>query len=199
MKRIELVATMLLMAVWANGCGPASSLFALYTEDDKFFDENLLGEWRQVSGQDKESDKNGRWVFQRDGDSTVYKTSLITLGKQSGFLAEGRLVQLGKAVFVDFGPDTSAFDNGDMPVPYPFIESHMIGRIWIEKDTVRINFLSDDWIRKQLKNGRLALAYAGSTDSPVLNTSTAELRKFALEHVDDKEAFSENFELARVK
>jgi hypothetical protein len=199
MKNKALLVTLLLGILAAAGCGPVNSLFALYTSEDKFFDENLIGEWQQTPATATESEKNGRWVFLRDGDTNVYKTSLITIGKRGGFVAKGRLVRLGKAVFVDFEPDTDSSGDSELTLPYPVIESHMIGRIWIEKDQVRIHFLDEDWVKKQVKEGKLPLPYAGPADSPVLNASTDDLRKFASAHADDEEIFSENYELARMK
>ena len=199
MKNKALLVTLLLGILAADGCGPVNSLFALYTSEDKFFDENLIGEWQQTPATATESEKNGRWVFLRDGDTSVYKTSLVTIGKRGGFVAKGRLVRLGKAVFVDFEPDTDSSGDGELTLPYPVIESHMIGRVWIEKDQVRIHFLDENWIKKQLKEGKLTLAHAGPAETPILNATTAELRKFAQEHAEDEEAFSENYELARMK
>jgi len=199
MKNKALLVTLLLGILAADGCGPVNSLFALYTSEDKFFDENLIGEWQQTPATATESEKNGRWVFLRGGDTSVYKTSLVTIGKRGGFVAKGRLVRLGKAVFVDFEPDTSSSGDGELTLPYPVIESHMIGRVWIEKDQVRIHFLDENWIKKQLKEGKLTLAHAGPAETPILNATTAELRKFAQEHAEDEEAFSENYELARMK
>jgi len=197
MKSKSLCAVILLGYLTLAGCEPVNSLFSLYTNDDKFFDENLVGEWRQAVPTDSDS-QNTRWVFLRNGDSQVYKTSLSAIGKRGSFLSQGRLVQLGNAVFVDFEPDSS-LNLDEATMAFPMIETHMIGRIWIEKDTVRIHFLNDDWVKKQIKAGKLTLAHAGPDNDPVLNASTAELRKFALEHADDKEAFSENYELARMK
>jgi hypothetical protein len=199
MKSKSLCAMILLGYFTLAGCGPVNSLFSLYTNDDKFLDENLIGEWRQAPETAPESDRNMRWVFLRDGDSNVYKSTLGAIGGRGVFLAKARLVRLGNSLFVDFQGDTDSISGEDTPVPYPIIQSHAIGRIWIEKEVVRIHFLNDDWVKQQLKAGKLTLAHAGPDDDPVLNASTAELRKFALEHADDKEAFSENYELARVK
>ena len=199
MKNKAVLVTLLLGILAATGCGPVNSLYALYTKEDKFLDENLVGEWQQTPETATESEKNARWVFLRDGESNVYKTWVGTIGKRGGFFAKGRLVHLGKAVFVDFEPDTDSSGDNENALPFPVIESHMIGRIWIEKDKARIHFLSEDWVKKQLKEGKLTLAHAGPAETPILNATTAELRKFAQEHAEDEEAFSENYELARMK
>jgi len=199
MKTNPFVAAVLLAAMVMAGCAPENSLFPLYTNNDKVFDENLLGEWRQVPAAGDTSDKDQRWVFFRDGDSFDYKTSLISLERKGGFLAKGRLVRLGNFQFIDFEPDTTSLDNNETLVPFPFLPSHMFGRIWIEKNSVRIHFLNDDWVKQQWKDGHLTLAHARSATDPVLNATTEELRKFCLEHAEDKEAFSENYELERVK
>jgi hypothetical protein len=199
MKTKSFAAAMFVAALLIAGCEPINSLFALYTNDDKVFEENLIGEWKEVSEPGNSVQEDLRWVFYRDGDSFAYKTSLISLEKKGGFLSKGRLVQLGNFQFIDFEADETSVDSGDAAVPFPFLVSHMFGRIWIEKNTVRIHFLNDDWVKEQLKNGKLDLAHAGPPDNPVLNATTEELRKFSLERAEDKEAFSENYRLERVK
>jgi hypothetical protein len=56
------IALVLLLA----GCGPAGSLFPLFNEGDKEFDEWLLGEWRMQDGASfKHGEKSSRMVFRK--------------------------------------------------------------------------------------------------------------------------------------
>jgi hypothetical protein len=104
-----------------------------------------------------------------------------------------RLVKLGNYVFIDF----AAQDIYKLPqIPYPALECHVFGRLTLEKDRARIDFLSDDWVKDQVKAGRLPFALE-ETSRPVLSAKTADLRKFALKHAEDHEAFSETFTLVR--
>jgi hypothetical protein len=81
-------------------------------------------------------------------------------------------------------------------VPYPAVEAHVFGRLSLEKDRARIDFLSDDWVKKRIDAGKLSpqfLPLSGHTFS----ANTEELRKFAAEHAEDQAAFSETFTLVR--
>jgi len=64
---------------------------------------------------------------------------------------------------------------------------------------MRIDFLNDKWVSDQAKAGKLALVTVKTPNLVILAASTEELRKFALEHADDKGAFSENFAFQRKK
>ena len=75
----------------------------------------------------------------------------------------------------------------------------MLGRIWLEDNALRIHFLSDAWVKKQVKAGKFPLAHLDMNGGQLLTAGTDDLRKFMQAHADDNEALSENFECARVK
>jgi hypothetical protein len=89
--------------------------------------------------------------------------------------------------------------------PYPAIAGHVIGRVYLEKDKMRIDFLSDQWVSGQAKAGKLTLSSIrigvetvfSIPDRLVLSAATEDLRKFALQHAEDKEAFSDTFAFQR--
>ena len=64
---------------------------------------------------------------------------------------------------------------------------------------MRFDFLSDDWFKEQGKAGKLPLATVQTPNGLVISAATEELRKFALEHAEDMEAFSEPYSLSRTK
>ena len=200
MKSIPATFSLLLLCLLLCGCGPVASLFGLYTPEDKFVDQKLVGEWKQVSppGEDSPDEKLGRWVFQLGKDSQTYSVTLMSLDKPGSWRADARLVRLGDFEFVDFTASSDALNSETSAVPFPSVPVHMIGRIWIESGRVKIHFLADDWVKAQVKAGSLALPHIVKEGDPILLAPTEELRKFALEHAEDKEAFTENYELVRV-
>jgi len=175
-------------------------LFPLFLKSDKEFDERLLGEWRmQAAAPFKHGEKSGRMVFRKSADSTEYEVTLFDSDEKGTNLAlTARMVRLGNFHFIDFGT-ADADKRKFREIPFPSIESHSFGRIHLEKGSVRFDFLGDDWVKDQRKAGKLALATVQIPNGLVISASTEELRKFALEHAEDKEAFSEPYSLSRTK
>jgi hypothetical protein len=71
-------------------------------------------------------------------------------------------VRLGNNPFIDFEGDSQNLDDATKSgnvISYPSITTHMIRRIWLEKDTLLIRFLGDDGVKKQVKAGSLSLAH----------------------------------------
>jgi hypothetical protein len=74
-----------------------------------------------------------------------------------------------------------------------------MGRLWLEKNSLEIHLLKDDWVKDQIRAGSMPLSHLGENGDLILTASTDELRKFMQEHAEDKEALSENFKLVREK
>ena len=100
------------------------------------------------------------------------------------------MLRLEAYTFIDFTPPENAEDVGVRDLIYPFIPSHIFGRVRFEKNNVRLDLLDDDWVKKQIQAGTLGLAHVDTPDGQILSAPTEELRKFALEHVNDEKAFA---------
>jgi len=182
------------------GCAPQDSLFPLFTPQDKLFDKQLLGEWRirtQTDAEQDPSEKPAFVIFSPGDDENSYQVKLPNFNDAGGTMrATAHLVHLGAYLFIDLEtPNSDKFQD----VSYPAIEGHVFGRIALGGDTTRIDFLNDDWVTKQANAGKLGLGYVEGPSSRILSADTAELRKFALEHAEDHEAFSESYILTRHK
>ena len=190
---IGLIAALVCVLV---GCEPQKSLFPLATEEDKVFDSQLLGEWKIWTGTELKSDeKPGFITFSKDKDPYIYDVRIPNFGDDSSttLTSRAKLVKLGNLLFVDFeAPDLDKLPH----FPYPAIESHVFGKLSLQNDKARIDFLSDDWVQDSIKAGKLPLAFV-ALQGPVLSASTADLRRFAVDHADDPKAFSEIMSLAR--
>lgn len=193
------IAVCLLLA----GCAPQDSLFPLFLKSDQVFEEGILGEWIVQGGTQeiKPDEKSGQVTFQRGAEDGTYDIAvLLDIEAEDGatLASTGKLVHLGSYLFIDLSsPDLERRKNAI--VPYPILESHVFGRVQLERDKMRIDFLSDKWVSDQAKAGKLAVAAVRTPNSVILSASTEELRKFALDHADDKDAFSESFAFQRKK
>ncbi|MFI5096896.1 MAG: hypothetical protein ACHQT6_02880 [Candidatus Acidiferrales bacterium] len=195
----SLVATLLLLSVLA-GCAPQDSLFPLFTQQDKLFDKQLLGEWRirnQTDAGQNPSEKPAFVIFSPGEFENSYDVKIPKFNDAGGTMhATAHLARLGAYLFIDLEtPNADKFPD----VSYPAIEAHVFGRLALGGDTARIDFLNNDWVTKQANAGKLGLAYVDGPSSTMLSAETAELRKFALEHAEDHEAFSESYILTRNK
>jgi hypothetical protein len=200
MKRFFSLVGTIALVLFLVGCGPAGSLFPLFVKGDTAFDERLLGEWRiQGDASFKHGGESGRVVFLKSADGGAYEVTFFDFDEKGLNLAlTARLVRLGTYSFIDFGtPDTDKRKFKE--IPFPIIESHLFGRIYLEKDGARFDLLNDEWVKEGAKAGTLPLPSIQTANDLVVSASTEELRKFALEHAEDTKAFSEHYSLSRTK
>lgn len=203
MKRANVVALLAAAVLLLGGCSPIKCLFPLYTDADKLFDGNLIGEWRIARDNNHNEDgtgtnENERWVFRKTQDHLSYDCTQLELGKKGVVWSTVKLVKLGDVLFADFEPGP-AFPEGPQDLSYPTIDAHAIARIWLDKDELRIRFLDEKWAWKQIHESKFTLSHVEAPTALVVTATTQELRKFAAEHADDKEAFSAEFRLVRMK
>jgi hypothetical protein len=200
-KFVTLVV-ILSLAILLNGCAPIASFFPLYKDDDKAFETRLLGTWKVEKPDPKNpDDKNTRWIFAKSKDENFYDFKLGAVGAKGGFLAKARLVKIGPSLFVDFEGDTSnkVWDSKDIVIPFPVMQVHMMGRIWLEKDRVEIHFLKDSWVKDEIRAGSFGLPHLGENGDMILTAGTDDLRRFMEEHAEDKDALSDNCSFVREK
>lgn len=199
-RGLSLFLVILATVVLLVGCAPADSLFPLYTKDDTIFDETLLGSWRIAELPEKRGADDGYAIFSGDKQEGSYIVRGVAPAKSSGgMFLEARLVRLGKYMFIDFTTphNTEALELHDLV--YPYVRSHMIGRMQKTANSLRIDFLDSEWVDKESKAGRLRLSHLQTPDGVVLSASTQELQKFVLESGEDDKAFSFTEYLIREK
>ena len=81
-------------------------------------------------------------------DGGEYEVTLFDFDEKGMNLAlTAHLVRLGTFSFIDFGtPDSDKRKLKE--IPFPTIESHFLGRIHVEKNSVRLDLLSDEWVKE---------------------------------------------------
>ena len=196
------LAVILSLAILLNGCGPVASFFPLYKADDKAFETGLLGTWKlEKPDPNNPDDKNTRWIFAKSEDENFYDFKWGAVGAKGGYVAKARLVRIGSGLFADFEGDTGnkVTDLKDDVMPFPIISVHMMGRVWLGKDSLEIHFLKDDWVKERIKAGSFPLSHLGENGDLILTGSTDELRKLMQEHGEDEEALSETYRFVREK
>jgi len=185
-----IIATCVLASIIA-GCAPEDSLFPLYTKEESLFNERLIGVWRVQESPTEAKPEDGYLIFSEAKEKNTYLVRGVEAKKPSGgiFLI-GRLVRLEAYTFIDFSPPENLDDATVHDLIFPYIPSHIFGRVQFEKNCVRLDFLDNDWVAKQILAGKLGLAHIDTPNGQVIVAPTEELRKFALAHVNDEKAFS---------
>jgi Flp pilus assembly protein TadD len=71
--------------------------------------------------------------------------------------------------------------------------NHMVGRLWLEKDILRLNNLDSKWIRDNMPDEFRQM----QGQSAVITATTAALRQFVTEHAEDQAVWTSSIYLCR--
>ena len=181
MKRM-LVAFVAVVLVLSPGC-PVRSLSPLFYDGEIVFDPTLIGTWESLESSETfmfEKWGNKKYIMMvkgKDGDTTVYNAEL---GK------------LGTTWFLDLYPGGKRNDYADMP-------THMIARMDLGKDTMRMAMLEGDWMEKMIESGKLTISHWRNNREMVLTASTDELQKVVIQYANDEKAYPDTSVLVRQK
>jgi hypothetical protein len=178
-------------AVWLGGCTCAGSLRPLESDEPLAFTSDLSGKWvsNETDGKEQEYvtvESAGNNVYRvnysKDGDTLkdVYELSLVQVGGYTFF----------DAAFKETGDKQStktAYDLGVLPI-------HFIGRVWADKDQLRLGLLDYNWMEKMSSNNSLTLPFLehneGDDHIILLTAESDKLKEFVRQYAEDPEAFS---------
>ncbi len=184
--RVTKIAAPLVLALLTAGCGPITSLHPLYTESSVVSDPALPGTW--VGDGDF---ADGTWTFQKSGEN-AFELIRTPEGAPS-YKFDIHLVRLGTFVFLDASRQEET------------VATHILGRVWIEGNVLRIALLDQKWLKDAISKKEVAVAFEqlGDDDDErgqvVLTASTEDLQKFMVQCARSDKAFSEPLELHRQK
>ena len=182
---------MLVAAAWLGGCTCAGSLRPLESDETLAFTADLNGTW--VS-EDKDSKDKEYFLIESAGGGAYCVTKLAE-DKKLKDVYDLSLVQAGGYTFFDVAfretrdgqTSESAYDIGVLPI-------HLIGRIWVEGDTLRLGPLDYEWIKKMTSSGALKLPFVEhhqEDDHLILLTAESDkLVEFVRQYAEDPDAFS---------
>jgi hypothetical protein len=197
-----------LAAVILQSC--VVSLLPLFDDGYLVSEPGLLGTW-------KVADDADTWTFeQADGIEYLLTQRQAEFDLEKSFGPEtpsrkvpgdtvrfrARLGRLGAGLFLDLIPaekDNPVIHN-DLYNAH-MIPGHTLARVSLDKDSLRIVFLDEDWLIEAIKDGRIALTRVETEGFLVLTAPTSGLQAFILKYGGDKKAFplQSAEELLRVK
>jgi hypothetical protein len=175
------------ISILLMGC-PARSLFPLFTNDDTVFNPILIGTWVDH--------KNGdTFSFQKSGEKNyqVILREQMGKGKVNSEAYTVLLGQIDKFWFIDSYPTVK---NGSA---HHSVSAHILSRIWIDQDTLRMASLEDDWLKAMIDADKIDIAHVRRGDDIILTATTDELQTFAAIFAEDNNAFPNQGVLVRKK
>ena len=186
------------------------SLLPLFDDGYLVSEPGLLGTW-------KVADSADAWIFekaegmeylltQRQAEYDMKKdvgletTSMKAPGDTVRLRA--RLGRLGAGLFLDLIPaeKDNPLVRNDLYNAH-MIPGHTLARVWLDKASLRIVFLEEDWLTEAVKDGHIALDHVEAKGWLVLTAPTSGLQAFILKYGEEKQAFplQSAKELLRIK
>ena len=194
MKKLLIYSAVFLML---NACIP--SIHPLYTEEDIYLDDRILGNW-VTNGEEGQS-----WEFIRASeiksgyfdDMPREKTARLYFteqGERQGF--DVRMLDLGGNTYFDISPNVINSDNS-MLVTHLF-PVHTFSKVEITDDQIKIRQFNEDWLAELIEQNKIRIKHEKTSDGDIILTaSTRSLQKFIEKYGDDPEAYYEAVVLKR--
>jgi hypothetical protein len=182
------------------------SLLPLFDDGYLVSEPGLLGTWKTANDANtwafEKADELEYLLTQRQTEYELEKSPEPRKVPGDTVRFRARLGRLGAGLFLDLIPE----GKGNPVVRNDLYNAHMIpghtlARVWLDKDSLRIIFLDEDWLTEAVKDGRIALAHVEAEGFLVLTAPTSGLQAFILKFGGDKRAFPVQSaeELLRVK
>ncbi len=177
MQNILKIFVVFVASLGMAGCF-APALHPFFTNENIVFDETLLGGWIKDSGE--------KCLFTKSGENHY---ELLYVHEATARF-EARLIEFGGARFLDLYPKPMSEGNGLFLAN--FVPAHTLARVTIGKDSISIEMMDGDWLKKLSDQNQLDVAHERLDDEMiVLTAQTRELQAFALKHAYTKDAFGE--------
>ena len=193
-----------LLAGILGGCLPVMSLHQLYNEPDTIYDQKLIGSWVDEA--------NGVTMdFSRpEGEGKAYRLLYTSIDKDTKKTAKGifvvRLVKLENKLFLDFFPEE--LPNGSLEDPNSYkwyynafflIPGHTFAVVDSIEPQLKMRITNIDKMKEFLEKEPNAVKHEMVSGNLVLTAKTAELQKFVIKYVNNKDVFSTEMILKRQK
>jgi hypothetical protein len=195
MKTKSIALAGLAAAILLTGCWQ-KSVYPFYKDKDLFFEEKLIGSWREA---DKQGEEGTTWKFEKGETPNVYKIH-ISDKEELKLDCDGRLFKLGETKFLDL----HSRDRGFVTMP-----AHALFRVKELGETFKLQMLSPGWFKSRMQLHPKEIPNLFVCDPEhlddidkgefVLTAPTDEVQKYLLVHLNDEGFWEEPGELKKVK
>lgn len=194
------------LAALICGCAPAASVRPLYSDADlnkPLSEPGIEGEWISPD-LDKAGTDEELWLKWKIGPPTRPGQPNSNYPVEFRFARpdpeEGeapttydvRLVRIADKLFFD--ADFDEQKHGQLRLGRDAILGmapvHLVGRVWVQKDFLRIAFLDSDWVRDHSSESFREMVDTPDKDTSIITGSTQELRDFLFQNADNPKALA---------
>ncbi len=208
MKSRNVVLLLSLVIIFFQSCIP--SLHPLYTKDKLVMKQELLGDWIDELGIQKQenktqkfsipSQKNTLWNFKANKDKSYRLIYIDGEGMPATF--DAHLISLGQNYYLNFHPSVPTKEEKEL---YPdlgktkfneleilhYYPLHTFAKVSFGKDQISIALFDGSFIEDLLDKNRIRIKHEKLNDDYILTAQPKELQQFIIKYADDKEAFPE--------
>ncbi len=182
-----------LLVVFLSGC-MVFSFYPLYTEEDLFPNDLLVGGWVDADSITWQFDFNyfGKPVLE-NRDSTAFILRMKEKDSQEFSKQEFlvRVIELGGHYFLDFyveeylkENDLTFFDLHLMPV-------HTFAKLELDGDDAKISWFSGAWLEELIEQNRTYIRHENNGNHILLTAKPQELQEFVVRYVNAPDAFDD--------
>lgn len=213
--KLALAVLAVTLAILVSGCSPVASIRPLYTDADlqkPIVEPRIEGEWVSPDTEEPEKAAAGemwlRWkITSPEKPDAAYSTysAEFRLAKpgEEGDEASSyyvRLVAMGDKLFFDAeirNHTKGQLSIGSLDV-LGLVPAHIVGRIWVQQDFLRIALLRPEWVVENWPAGTHSFSSPKyGDDDTVITGSTQELRDFLARNADNPKALAYTAYLCR--
>lgn len=192
MKRKSLLLTALFLALF-YGCF-VYSFYPLYTDDDLFANDLLVGEWIDSDSTIWKFDFNYRGErLPENRDSTAF--ILQMKDKDSpGFHAHQfliHLIRLNGTYFLDFYLEEYLDEDNFTLFDLHVLPMHSFARLNLDGDRAEIRWFAPDWLENMLKQNPTAIRHENNGNHILITAKTEDLQQFVVQYANSEDAFDD--------
>lgn len=196
---ILLVAT---TALLLSGC-VVYSFYPLYTENDLFENDLLLGEWFEDDDQDVVfSVSDDSWNFthpflgdQKDSIRDKKRYVLMLTSNDNDVVKESKFVvhviKLADEYFLDFYIEEYGEDEDITLADLHLVPVHTFAKLTVSDDKLEIRWFDPEWLEDLIKENKIRIHHEDNGDFILLTANPKELQKFVSKYVDSEDAFED--------
>ncbi len=192
MKRKSLFFTALFF-VFFYGCF-VYSFYPLYTNDDLFANDLLVGEWIDSDSTIWKFDFNDRGEHLPDNrDSTAFILQMKEKDSPD-FHAHQFLVhviRLDGTYFLDFYLEEYFDEDNFTMFDLHVLPMHTFARLELEEDGAEIRWFAPDWLEEMLKENPAAIRHENNGNHILITAKTEELQQFFIQYANSEDAYGE--------
>ncbi len=194
MKRFTIIFV-ILACVTMSGC-LVSALHPFYTNKDKVYDEQLVGNWMD--------EDSCTWVISANKSSEAFMSpevldsafNITYYEEETKAILQGTMFELDGKQYMDFYPDPDEEHCVSDMTCFHHLPVHTLARIEIKDGQILLFWFGEEWLNELLDENRIRIAHEtidiGSGYSRhILTAPTKELQKFIIKYANEEEITKE--------